>query len=176
MNTSTLAKLAPVIDTTVAWLVTGNDEPSNATVAGPLDYRTNDLKIPVYGMAVGGIDGEFPLNGNQVAEVLSPPTLLRTNGAYAVQIAGDSMEPRYRDGEIAYVDPSRRVVRGDYVVAQVHVVENEPPLAFIKRLVRHTSAELVLEQFNPAKELKFDGRRVKSVHQVVMAGAMTGVT
>src|SRR5579872_196114 len=31
--------------------------------------------IPVYGQAVGGKDGEFVLNGNQVSEVLAPSSL-----------------------------------------------------------------------------------------------------
>lgn len=127
-------------------------------------------KIPVYGQAVGGVDGEFVMNGNQLFEVLCPPNISPGTKAYAVVISGDSMEPRYFDGEIAFVDPYRRVRRGDFVVAQIRLEEHGPPLAYVKRFVRHNNDELVLEQFNPAKELRFPHATVESVHVVVMAG------
>ena len=39
------------------------------------------------------------LNGNQASEVLAPSTLAGVPGAYAVYVVGDSMEPRYFEGE-----------------------------------------------------------------------------
>ena len=131
---------------------------------------TVSRRIPVYGHAVGGIDGEFLMNGERLDEVLSPPTLNQTSGAYAVFVAGDSMEPRYFDGEIAYVDPSRRPRRGDFVVAQVQPEEHGPILAYVKRFVRRNSAELVLFQYNPQKTIVFDNAAVRSVHVIVMGG------
>lgn len=127
-------------------------------------------KIPVYGQAVGGVDGEFLMNGNVLYEVMAPPVISHISGAYAVQIAGDSMSPRYEDGEVAFVDPKRRVRRGDYVIAQIQLEEHGPLLAFVKRFVSRTDAELVLSQFNPQKELKFDGKCVVSVHYIALSG------
>lgn len=127
-------------------------------------------KIPVYGQAVGGVDGEFLMNGNILYEVMAPPVLSHISGAYAVSISGESMSPRYEDGEIAFVDPRRRVKKGDYVIAQIRVEEHGPPHAYVKKFVRHNSIELVLEQFNPPKELRFPGNAVASVHFIVMAG------
>src|SRR5437899_2555864 len=54
--------------------------------------------IPIYGQAVGGKDGEFVLSGNQVSEVLAPPSLSHVRDAYAVYVVGGSMEPRYFAG------------------------------------------------------------------------------
>lgn len=127
-------------------------------------------KIPVYGQAVGGVDGEFLMNGNKLFDVLCPPSISPAANAYAVQISGESMEPRYFDGEIAFIDPKRRVQKGDFVVAQVQFEEHGPPLAYVKRFLRHNANELVLEQFNPAKELRFPHENVVSVHFVAMAG------
>lgn len=127
-------------------------------------------KIPVYGQAVGGVDGEFLMNGNVLYEVMAPPVISHISGAYGVQIAGDSMSPRYEDGEVAFVDPKRRVRRGDYVIAQIQMEEHGPLLAFVKRFVSRTDAELVLSQFNPPKELKFDGKCVVSVHYIALSG------
>lgn len=84
------------------------------------------------------------------------------------------MEPRYFDGETVYVDPLTRVHRGDFVVAQIkNPDEGMPPLAFIKRFVRHNDAELVLEQYNPPKELRFPHEDVVTVH-FIMLGGRTG--
>lgn len=131
---------------------------------------TSGNMIPVYGSAVGGLDGEFVLNGSMLYEVMAPPTLSPVSGAYAVQVSGDSMEPRYFDGEVVFVDPTRRVTRGDFVVAQIRLEENGPLLAYIKRFVRHNAEELVLEQYNPEKQLRFKHENVHSVHFVVMGG------
>lgn len=88
-----------------------------------------------------------------------------------MQVAGDLMSPRYEDGEIVYIDPTRRLRRGNYVVAQVMINENDTfPQAFIKRFVKHNAEELVLEQFNPAKELIFPHKCVVLVHYIALLG------
>jgi phage repressor protein C with HTH and peptisase S24 domain len=136
-------------------------------LSGTADY------IPLYGHAVGGVDGEFVLNGNILDHILAPPGLSMARGAYAVTCAGESMEPRYFDGETVYVDPVMRVRKGDFVVAQIkNPDEGSAPLAFIKRFVRHNDSELVLEQFNPAKELRFPHADVVSVHYIALGGPL----
>lgn len=127
-------------------------------------------KIPVYGQAVGGVDGEFLMNGTVLYEVMAPPVISHISGAYAVSVSGESMVPRYEDGEICFVDPKRRVKKGDYVIAQIRQEEHGPLLAYVKRFIRQNSIELVLEQFNPPKELRFAGNTVVSVHYIALAG------
>lgn len=140
----------------------------NATIGDTLVGEGR--KIPVFGQAVGGVDGEFEMNGNVLYEVMAPPILSGVRKAYAVTVSGESMWPRYEDGEVCFVDPRRRVKRGDYVIAQIEINDHSPPLAYVKRFIRWNSEELVLEQFNPAKELRFDARQVKSVHYIALAG------
>ncbi|MHC5308150.1 LexA family transcriptional regulator [Bartonella sp. LJL80] len=143
---------------------------SNAKITGHVDFQKN-RRLPVYGQAVAGVNGEFELNGNVIFDVLCPPRLYDANDAYAVQVSGESMWPRYRDGEIVYCDPTRRVKKGDFVVAQVMMDEYATaPQAFIKMFVRHNAEELVLEQFNPAKQLTFPHARVVSVHYIALSG------
>lgn len=158
----------PDDDDAIVIEATTSDLPSNAVVTGEVAKR--GVKIPLYGAVVGGEDGEFELNGNRLDHVFAPPSLSGIPEAYAVQVVGISMLPRYEDGETVYVNPKRRPVRGDYVVAEIQKDEHGPKLAYIKRLIKHTQAELVLEQFNPAKELRFDGRSVASVHYVLRQG------
>lgn len=140
----------------------------NAIIQGKVEGE--GTRIPVYGQAVGGVDGEFLMNGNILFEVMAPPVISHISKAYAVAVAGDSMSPRYEDGEICFVDPSRRVKKGDYVIAQIRLEEHGPPLAYVKRFLRHNAEELVLEQFNPAKELRFPAVQVVSVHYIALAG------
>lgn len=143
-------------------------ELSNATVLSKIEGTGK--KIPVYGQAVGGVDGEFLMNGSVLYEVMAPPVISHIRGAYAVQVSGDSMYPRYEDGEICFVDPLRRVRKGDYVIAQVRLEEHGPLLAYVKKFLRHNAEELVLEQFNPRKELRFPAASVQSVHFIALAG------
>ncbi len=144
--------------------------PANARLGDALPDPI--AKIPVYGQAVGGMDGEFVMNGDRLEDVFAPPSLSSVAGAYAVYVAGESMEPRYFDGEIVFVNPVKRVRRGDFVVAQIQAEEHGPKLAYVKRFVRWNSQVLVLSQYNPEKELHFAAEHVVSVHLVVMGGAV----
>jgi phage repressor protein C with HTH and peptisase S24 domain len=170
-----LGKGNPPITRPEIWELAGpefnfaNLEPANAVVIS--QSVTSGNRIPVYGSAVGGVDGEFAMNGVALYEVVAPAVLNNVSGAYAVQVSGESMEPRYFDGEVVFVNPHRRVVKGDFVIAQIKVEEHGPPLAFVKRFVRRNSEELVLVQYNPPKELRFDNSLVESVHFITMAGA-----
>lgn len=176
----TLEKIAEVLGTDVSWLLNETPENfkqpevlpiANAVIGEKLTY-TEQEKIPLYGHAVGGLDGEFVLNGNKLDDITAPPSLLGIHGAYAVTVSGDSMEPRYEDGETLFLDPRKRVTRGDYVVAQIQFEEEGPILAYIKKFVRHNSKELVLEQFSPVKQLTFPHENVVSVDYVVMGGRL----
>jgi phage repressor protein C with HTH and peptisase S24 domain len=188
VRTDKIPNLALALNTTVDWLTNGFgpedvSEPTkpaatvpepdapNATEPRPLPPNFGDVTIAVYGQAIGGDDGYFVLNGNKVADVIAPPSLRGIRDAYGVYVVGDSMEPRYMSGETVFVNPKLPVRRGDFVVAQVwHRQEDENPRCYIKRFVRMNSQELVLEQYNPAKELIFPRVTVKAIHRIVMAG------
>lgn len=165
----------PPISNAEVWELAGPEfvptplEIPNASIGRKI--ASTNVHIPLYGQAVGGVDGEFVLNeGNRLADIVAPPSLASVDGAYAVSVSGESMEPRYFDGEVVFVNPRRRPVRGDFVIAQIHNPNEGPPLAYVKRLVRYSEAGLVLEQYNPPKELRFEHRAVVSVHVIVMGG------
>ena len=148
-------------------------KPSPAVPRSSADYR-GALKttawIPVYGQAVGGKDGEFILDGNQVSEVLAPASLSNVPGAYAVYAVGDSMEPRYFAGEIVFVSPRLPISRGAFVVAQISGGGESMPRAYVKRFVSQDSKRLRLEQYNPKKIIEFPASKVVSVHRIVLSG------
>lgn len=175
MARALVGKGNPPISHSEVWELAGPEftatplENPNALIRSKIS--TALVQIPLYGQAVGGADGEFVLNeGSKLADIIAPPTLAEVSGAYAVTVSGESMEPRYFDGEVVFVNPKRRPVRGDFVIAQIHNPNDGPPLAYVKRLVRYSEAGLVLEQYNPPKELRFEFRAVVSVHVIVMGG------
>ena len=91
--------------------------------------------------------------------------------AYAVYIAGTSMEPRYFSKEVVYVHPRLPVHAGDFVVAQIAAgVDGNPPEAYVKRLVSMDGKKLRLSQLNPKKTFSFPASKVVSVHKIIMGG------
>ncbi len=75
--------------------------------------------IPIVGMARAGADGFFDENGFPVGagETVRFPDL-GEDRVYALEIAGDSMEPTYRAGDVVIVQPGAAVRRGDRVVVR----------------------------------------------------------
>ena len=165
-----LEAIAKATNVSLEWLLLGNKNAGEYDSQQISDRPAIKL-IPVYGQAVAGINGEFAFDGKKLFEVPCPPQLLNVENAYGVEVAGDTMSPRYEDGEIVYIDTVRRVKKGDYVVAQIMMREEDSfPTAFIKRFIRHNEKELVLTQLNPAKELVFPHQHVVSVHYIALAG------
>jgi len=172
-----LEDIATATNVTKEWLLVGGEHAArqliytpNARIIGSVNFDTTK-RIPVYGQAVGGENGEFPMNGTILFDVLCPPQLQGVNEAYAIMVSGDSMYPRYRDGEIVYVDPTRRVRKDDFVVAQIAANEySDLPHGFVKMFCKHNINELVLEQFNPPRKLHFPHSQVVSVHYIAMSG------
>ncbi|MEM6462791.1 MAG: S24 family peptidase [Pseudomonadota bacterium] len=144
--------------------------PTNARLGAVVQEPRS--RIPVFGQAVGGANGEFVMNGDRLDDVFAPPSLSDVAGAYAVYVCGVSMEPRYFDGEIVFVNPTKSVRSGDFVIAQIQIDEHGPQLAYVKRFVRWNARELVLAQYNPEREMRFSADQVISVHLVVMGGAV----
>lgn len=147
------------LDTSFSEYPAPNAQPAHALNAGPV--------IDLYGQASAGKDGEFPWSGEVIGEVMAPPSLSGVRGAYAVQVAGDSMVPKFRSGDTVYVNPHRPVRRDDYVVVQIHGDEGSPPLGYVKRFVSLDLRTLRLEQLNPKKTLTFPAKRVSKIEKIV---------
>lgn len=136
----------------------------------PAPSRPGKL-LPVLGEVIGGDDGRFVFNGTVIDYVACPPSLEGVPGAYAVYIAGESMYPRYKSGETAWVHPHKPARRGDDVIVQIHPgEEGMPPEGYVKELVGWTGSKLTLQQFNPPTQLVFDRNEVVSIHPIVLSG------
>ena len=75
------------------------------------------------------------------------------------------MEPRFRHGELLFVDPSSPPKRGDDVIVQVRF--GDEICGFVKRFVSASDATTTLHQFNPETDILHPTSDVKAVHLVV---------
>lgn len=141
-----------------------------------LQTRSNmPSDVPVKGVAVGGANADFYLNGEIVDYVRRPAGIRNARDVYAIYVTGESMFPKFDDGEIVYVNPARHPVVGDYVVVQLHPEEDGGQIrAYIKRLKRRGPPAIVLEQFNPPKTITIEATRVLAMHRVIPWNELLG--
>lgn len=102
--------------------------------------------IPIVGMARAGANGFFDDNGFPVGadETVRFPDL-GEDRVYALEIAGDSMEPVFRAGDVVIVQPGAPVRRGDRVVVRTQAGE-----VMAKILGRRNDQSVELLSANPA--------------------------
>jgi SOS-response transcriptional repressor LexA len=138
--------------------------------------RTPGDKMPVFALGTKEVDGWFSWSGEIADYVLRPPTLAGATNAYAVYVAGSSMEPRYYVGELVHIHPGKPVTIGSFVLAQIRSGgEGEPPRASIRRLAKRTATILRLEQLNPPKEIDVKVTDLLSLHRIVGSAESSGV-
>lgn len=78
--------------------------------------RANNLMIPVVGWAHAGEAGSYEPLPDSWQEWI--PTECRDEKAFAVKVEGDSMEPRFVEGDLIILMPSVKAYSGCYVVCR----------------------------------------------------------
>jgi phage repressor protein C with HTH and peptisase S24 domain len=123
--------------------------------------------IPLIGFTQAGgggffDDGGFPVGGGW--DQIRFPRLDDDN-AYALEVAGDSMEPLYREGDILIVSPNSAPRKGDRVVVRTTGGE-----VMAKVLVRRSAKTVELASLNPAHaNLVFPIERIDWMARIVWA-------
>ena len=124
-------------------------------------------RVPLIGLAQAGRDGFFDDGGYPVGggwDEVSLPEIGDPH-AYALEIAGDSMEPVFRDGDMVIVSPAAPIRRGDRVI--LRTLEGE---VMAKQLARRSARRIELRSLNPAHaDRSFDLTDVAWVHRIVWA-------
>lgn len=132
----------------------------------PAPQLGNDL-IPILGRALGGEGGRLLFSGDPVGYVGRPEVLAGVPGAYATYYDGDSMWPRYKPGELLWIQPDRPPRKGDDVLVQLRSKNDGEFLeGYIKEFVAWTPTLLILTQHNPKIEITFPRELIRSVHFV----------
>jgi len=135
--------------------------------SGPMD-------VEILGVAVGGDDGDFTLNGEVSGYARRPPGIAHLRKVFALHVLSDSMVPRYDPGEMIYCG-GRDAVPGDHVVIETFPEKDEQVgKAYVKKLVSRTQKELVCLQYNPNKTLTFNPYAVKNVWRIIPLRELLG--
>jgi phage repressor protein C with HTH and peptisase S24 domain len=102
--------------------------------------------VPLLGFAQAGAGGYFDDGGFPAGKGWDEVGLPSVNDehAYALEIAGDSMKPAFRDGDVIVVSPGAQIRKGDRVV--VKTTDGE---VMVKELKRRTTKLLELASLNP---------------------------
>lgn len=117
-------------------------------VAPEIKSRLNGT-APMIGFAQAGTGGYFDDAGfpsGEGWEHIEYPSK-GDDGAYSLQVAGDSMMPLYRDGDTIIISPNAPLRRGDRVVVRTRAGE-----VMAKVLQRQTEEAIVLMSLNPEHE------------------------
>ncbi|WP_262691278.1 S24 family peptidase [Kordiimonas aestuarii] len=118
--------------------------------------------LPVLGRAQGGSDGNIVMEDSAIDWAYRPVPLEGVADAFAVLVTGDSMVPKYAAGDLVYVNPEKQPRKGRYVL-----VELDGHKGLVKQFDRWDGDTLVLHQFNPASELRFDRREILRVLLII---------
>lgn len=189
-----LDRLARELGTTSEWLLRGEGVEERRDLGADLSdpYRVfrheRPRDVPVRGTPSCGdieVDGESVETvdmdlGETVDYVRRPASLDGRRDVYAIYFTGYSMEPRFEQGEVAYVDTKRPPAIGDYVVVQLRAQRcegDEPRIvqALVKRLVKRTADHVELEQFNRPLIFKIEQRRIASMHRIIPLAELAGI-
>lgn len=103
-------------------------------------------EVPVIAFVSAGPGVEFTDQGYPAGGGMyflpRPPQFTDPNG-FGVEVAGDSMVPKYEDGQVVMVDTRKRPVSGDYAV--VGLMNGDK---YVKRY-REAGGRVILESVNP---------------------------
>lgn len=107
-----------------------------------------------------------------VALIAAVPTAALSDAAttYSIEVIGDSMSPRFRAGEIVYVDRAAKVELGDYVVAEFHGPRDQPARFYIRQFVSMDVDHVQLRQLNPEETNDIRGNQLFALDKIILFG------
>ena len=165
------------------WLMTGkrsesipsntSNEPNYSLVT---DLAAVSQNVPILGSAFGGGAGDRFAMGQAVDFARRLPGIQNNKTVFALYVRGDSLFPRFADGDLIYVDPGRVGRIGDDVLIELAgEAPGEPPFAIVKRLVARSASKITVRQFTPDRELVFPTTRIQRVSRVLTTADLAGI-
>ncbi len=143
----------------------GDSTPKEPSITIPpvdVDFTAGPRDLPIVGNVRGGDQAFFLDNGEVQGMVHRPGPLIGVPNAFACYMTGDSMEPRFEEGELLYVNPIKPPRPGHYVL-----IELQDHQAYVKKLVRRAGDMVIVEQFNPKREITYPAQDVRHIYRVV---------
>lgn len=162
-----LLRLAEVMGADARALAEGRYQPASAEAPAPAETPPilGRRDLPVFASAQAGPEG-MVLTYDPIEWIERPAPLATVRDAFAMYVVNDSMEPRYRQGDLLLIHPQRPVRPGRDVLV-VFAAEDGEQRAWVKELVSLDSERLRLRQLNPAQDLEIPRERIRNLHLVV---------
>lgn len=158
LNQAQLAKLLNTTQTTISGWEKNKWQPDNDAIVKmcnifscSADYLLdmnnvkNDRRIPVLGRIPAGIPIEM-IEDIVDYEDISPDMLTGGKKYFALKIKGDSMSPKFLDGDVLIVRQQEDCINGAYAIVAVNGYD-----ATFKKVVKRESG-IILQPLNPAYE------------------------
>lgn len=102
-------------------------------------------------------------NGWDEVPFIAPDPTVRDEGAFALAVDGQSMQPLYNDGDVVVVAPGAQIRRGDRVLLRTRKGE-----LLARVLIRHTARLIELHGGNPeAPDEPIDAGEVEWLARIV---------
>lgn len=171
-SASLLLNICRVLRTTKAWLLEGKSSEQfiRESVAAYYGKNTIDVSdfvpydIPLLGRAGAGrrvfSEDGYPV-GEGYQKVHRPYDLFDPN-AFAVEVEGDSMSPRYEDGDIVICSPAKGWNTGDYCV----VIKKDDEV-LVKKVADKDGA-MILYSVNQAYDpILLNKEEIRAMHKIV---------
>lgn len=142
-----LPQVARALDLDISDLVPGPlIAPGNHDTLPASQIMTPDKDFPIHASAEGGA-GTIIVSSDAVDFMPRPTPLQHTKDAYGLFIVGTSMEPEFRQGDMALVNPHLAPVGGEVYV--FYAEKEGEARATIKHLRRATEDKWLVSQHNP---------------------------
>jgi phage repressor protein C with HTH and peptisase S24 domain len=142
------------------------DHASPTLIPEAIPQRGADF--PVYASAEGG-PGQIIRSADPVDWVPRPMQLANVKGAYGLLVTGESMEPEFRAGQTALVDPSLPHIGGEVYIFYTEL--DGEARATIKYLRGYSADQWRVSQWNPPEGMKSDfnlaRREWRIAHRVI---------
>lgn len=116
---TTAMRIAEALGVSVSWLLSGNGEMSSSSTSNiePAPFLRG--KVPLISWIAAGdwceANDPYPPGEAEMWLQVSANYGVRS---YGLRVRGESMLPRFREGEIIIVDPDARADSGNYVIAR----------------------------------------------------------
>lgn len=163
-DSARVQQLAQILNVTPEWLSFGQGGVAEPSVVFAHDSSKIPVSrdLPIRGLAQASIHAALSLSDTPIAYAERPPQLAGNNQAFAVWVAGQSMVPRYRPGEIVFVDPNKPLTPGCSVVLVL-----SDNTAFIKDYVGENRHSATVRQYNPARTMDIDRKKISGIYRIV---------
>lgn len=177
MKHEALMKIARELGVTIAYFHASDDgsAESGGLMAAPEPPAAFGKSVPIYGRAAGSRDGAVHAEPQIIDWAPCPPGVTDVRDAYALWVMNDSMKPRFRHGDIVFIEPHRAVRPGDDVVIQIRPADSNTVETWIKEFVGYRGDDIVAWQHNPPQEVIFKRSQVAEMQRIIPINELVGV-